>query len=143
MTGCTGAARSTAKLVLMCMSAASETFFFGSLDTLATDACINRKTVFKAIQALEYGQLIKPTGTRRGRTKQIIEYKFCTALSTYSPKNGTVPEMEPFRFYPETVPFLPGKSTKNGIRILEGKEKGKKDTRARAFMGAKQALGVH
>ena len=102
-----GVKPSTGKLVLLCMAGVSKPFYFGTLAALAKETGLDRKAVVRAVSALEALGVIERTGTKRGQTRQIVEYQFAelsTEFSTKEPQSGTDPKVELFPINPETGP---------------------------------------
>lgn len=124
-------------VVLLSMSdrASEDHTCFPSINRLASDCRMNRKTVLKIIAELIEDGLISDTGERKGRTKQVIVYRLNgvngreetvpttellddESLDGNSPKDGTVPTVEQFQQFPQTVPTIPLNSTNVGTRNL-------------------------
>lgn len=134
----TGGALPALKLVvLLSMSdrASEDHTCFPSINRLASDCRMNRKTVLKIIAELIEDGLISDTGERKGRTKQVIVYRLNgvngreetvpttellddESLDGNSPKDGTVPTVEQFQQFTQTVPTIPLNSTNVGTRNL-------------------------
>lgn len=120
--GIRGVSRSTAKLVLVMMAGTAKPHYFGSMAALAKETCLDRKAVLRAVAALAELGIIRDTGTRRGQTKQIVEWEFIdlsTELSTKGTQLGTVPNKEQFPIARGTVPNCRVKGPQLGIRNLK------------------------
>jgi len=116
-----GVKPATGKLVLLCMAGASKPFFFGTLATLVKETGLDRKAVVRAVAALEELKVIERTGTKRGQTRQVVEYQFAelsTEFSTKGPQIGTGPKVELFPINPETDPKRDRNRSQSGIRNL-------------------------
>ncbi|MCQ8119829.1 helix-turn-helix domain-containing protein [Methylomonas rosea] len=94
--------------------------YFQSIASLCEETALNRKTAIKSLKALCESGLISDTGKRVGDTKQVVVYQINGIFDMInnsksddlnSTKNGTVPELEQFQLFPETVPNLPANST--------------------------------
>ena len=124
-------------IVLLSMAdrASEDHTCFPSINRLASDCRMNRKTVLKIIAELIEDGLISDTGERKGRTKQVIVYRLNgvngreetvptveplddESLSGNSTNSGTVPTMEQFQQFHQTVPTIPLNSPIVGTRNL-------------------------
>ena len=131
-----GATKPLKKLVLLALAdrAGEDHSCFPSIARLVEDTEMDRKTVLKIIDELVDDGVIKDTGERKGRTKQVKVYTLMgvngreIALEVdefegenknlNSPKDGTVPNTEQFQVSAERVPSFRGKSPKFGTRNL-------------------------
>lgn len=133
-----GSALPALKLVVllsMADRASEDHTCFPSINRLASDCRMNRKSVIKIIAELIEDGLISDTGERKGRTKQVIVYRLNgvsgreetvptteplddESLDGNSPKDGTVPTVEQFQQFPQTVPTIPLNSPNVGTRNL-------------------------
>ncbi|WP_120430180.1 helix-turn-helix domain-containing protein [Acinetobacter baylyi] len=133
-----GSALPALKLVVllsMADRASEDHTCFPSINRLASDCRMNRKSVIKIIAELIEDGLISDTGERKGRTKQVIVYRLNgvngreetvptteplddESLDRNSPKDGTVPTVEQFQQFTQTVPTIPLNSPNVGTRNL-------------------------
>ncbi|WP_288414229.1 helix-turn-helix domain-containing protein [uncultured Acinetobacter sp.] len=133
-----GSALPALKLVVllsMADRASEDHTCFPSINRLASDCRMNRKSVIKIIAELIEDGLISDTGERKGRTKQVIVYRLNGVngreetvpttkplddenLDGNSPKDGTVPTVEQFQQFTQTVPTIPLNSPNVGTRNL-------------------------
>lgn len=122
-------------LLSMADRASEDHTCFPSINRLASDCRMNRKSVIKIIAELIEDGLISDTGERKGRTKQVIVYRLNgvngreetvpttellddESLDGNSPKDGTVPTVEQFQQFTQTVPTIPLNSPNIGTRNL-------------------------
>ena len=108
---------------------------FPSVNRLASDCRMNRKSVFKIIAELIEDGLISDTGERKGRTKQVIVYRLngVTGREETVPTTellddeniegksttvGTVPTVEQSQQLQQSVPTIPLNSPNVGTRNL-------------------------
>ena len=85
----------TAKFVLVAMAdrAGEDHTCFPSVDKLARDTSLNRKTVLSSINFLIAAGFIQDTNKRMGKTNRVIVYRLIGVVSRHdrsSTKNGTV-----------------------------------------------------
>lgn len=132
-----GPSPASMKLVLLSMAdrADEQHCCYPSTNRLAEDCQINKKTLFKVIDALIGDGLIFDTGERKGKTKQVIVYRLIgvqgreqtvptlehldnESIDTQGLNSGTVPTLEQFQYFHETVPIFPLNSTNIGTRNL-------------------------
>jgi len=110
-----------AKLVLLGLASCADANHcaYPSIDWLCEFSDLNRKTVISALQRLESGllPLVRDTGERRGRTKQVKVYRLSAdegVSADKDTKNGTVPKTE--------------QSQKRNSTVFSRKESQKRDT---------------
>ncbi|MDC4405068.1 helix-turn-helix domain-containing protein [Acinetobacter baumannii] len=132
-----GSSPALKKLVLLSMAdrADEQHCCYPSSTRLAEDCQINKKTLFKILDELSSEGLIFDTGERKGRTKQVIVYRLIgvqgrentvptleqlgsESLDTQGEDSQTVPTMEQFQHFQQTVPTIPPNSTNVGTRNL-------------------------
>ncbi|MFC6628635.1 helix-turn-helix domain-containing protein [Acinetobacter beijerinckii] len=125
------------KLVLLSMAdrADEQHCCYPSTGRLAEDCQINKKTLFKILEELISDGVIFDTGERKGRTKQVIVYRLIgvqgreqtgptlehledESIDTQGLNSETVPTLEQFQHFPETIPTFPVNSTNIGTRNL-------------------------
>ncbi len=125
------------KLVLLSMAdrADEQHCCYPSTGRLAEDCQINKKTLFKILEELISDGVIFDTGERKGRTKQVIVYRLIgvqgreqtvptlelledESIDTQGLNSETVPTLEQYQHFPETVPTFPVNSTNIGTRNL-------------------------
>lgn len=125
------------KLVLLSMAdrADEQHCCYPSTSRLAEDCQINKKTLFKILEELILDGVIFDTGERKGRTKQVIVYRLIgvqgreqtvptlehledESIDTQGLNSETVPTLEQYQHFPETVPTFPVNSTNIGTRNL-------------------------
>lgn len=98
----------TAKFVLVALAdnADDEGRAFPSVESLVAKTSLDRKTVIQALDQLERYEVLRDTGQRVGRTKQVKVYRLLkdsrdrapfneksSAFGTVKPEAGTVPEL--------------------------------------------------
>lgn len=132
-----GSSPALKKLVLLSMAdrADEQHCCFPSSTRLADDCQINKKTLFKILDELTSEGLIYDTGERKGKTKQVIVYRLIgvqgrentvptleqldsESLDTQGEDSQTVPTMEQYQHFQQTVPTFPVNSTNVGTRNL-------------------------
>lgn len=132
-----GSSPALKKLVLLSMAdrADEQHCCYPSSTRLAEDCQINKKTLFKILDELSSEGLIFDTGERKGRTKQVIVYRLIgvqgrentvptleqlgsESLDTEGEDSQTVPSLEQFQHFQQTVPTIPPNSTNVGTRNL-------------------------
>ncbi|WP_151799101.1 helix-turn-helix domain-containing protein [Acinetobacter calcoaceticus] len=132
-----GSSPALKKLVLLSMAdrADEQHCCFPSSTRLADDCQINKKTLFKILDELSSEGLIFDTGERKGKTKQVIVYRLIgvqgrentvptleqldsESLDTQGEDSQTVPTLEQYQHFQQTVPTFPPKSTNVGTRNL-------------------------
>ena len=86
----------TTKLVLLALAdyANENLEAYPSVAALKTKTCLNRKSIFLALERLKQIGLIEPTGERKGTTKQIHIYRLKASLNRNSSEIGTVPKTD-------------------------------------------------
>lgn len=123
----------TRKLVLIALAdAANDNMIcWPSIDALEQKTSLDRKTIVAAIADLEAWGLLRDTGRRAGKTRQIPVYVVNANNAVY----GTIPALNSTDFGNdtgngndtvfdvETVPFFPGNSTENGTRNPKGTQR--------------------
>lgn len=132
-----GSSPALKKLVLLSMAdrADEQHCCYPSSTRLADDCQINKKTLFKILDELSSEGVIFDTGERKGRTKQVIVYRLIgvqgrentvptleqlgsETIDTQGEDSETVPTLEQYQHFQQTVPtFLPN-STNVGTRNL-------------------------
>lgn len=132
-----GSSPALKKLVLLSMAdrADEQHCCFPSSTRLADDCQINKKTLFKILDELSSEGLIFDTGERKGKTKQVIVYRLIgvqgrentvptleqldsESLDTQGEDSQTVPTLEQYQHFQQTVPTFPANSTNVGTRNL-------------------------
>ncbi len=132
-----GSSPALKKLVLLSMAdrADEQHCCFPSSTRLADDCQINKKTLFKILEELSSEGLIFDTGERKGKTKQVIVYRLIgvqgrentvptleqlgsETLDTQGEDSETVPTLEQYQHFQQTVPTFPANSTNVGTRNL-------------------------
>lgn len=132
-----GSSPALKKLVLLSMAdrADEQHCCYPSSTRLADDCQINKKTLFKILDELSSEGVIFDTGERKGRTKQVIVYRLIgvqgredtvptleqlgsESLDTQGEDSQTVPTLEQYQHFQQTVPTFPPKSTNVGTRNL-------------------------
>lgn len=132
-----GSSPALKKLVLLSMAdrADEQHCCYPSSTRLADDCQINKKTLFKILDELCSEGLIFDTGERKGRTKQVIVYRLIgvqgrentvptleqlgsESLDTQGEDSQTVPTLEQYQHFQQTVPTFPLNSTNVGTRNL-------------------------
>ncbi|WP_284088554.1 helix-turn-helix domain-containing protein [Acinetobacter pittii] len=132
-----GSSPALKKLVLLSMAdrADEQHCCYPSSTRLADDCQINKKTLFKILDELCSEGLIFDTGERKGRTKQVIVYRLIgvqgrentvptleqlgsESLDTQGEDSQTVPTLEQYQNFQQTVPTFPANSTNVGTRNL-------------------------
>ncbi|MBN6535116.1 helix-turn-helix domain-containing protein [Acinetobacter pittii] len=132
-----GSSPALKKLVLLSMAdrADEQHCCYPSSTRLADDCQINKKTLFKILDELCSEGLIFDTGERKGRTKQVIVYRLIgvqgrentvptleqldvESLDTQGEDSQTVPTLEQYQHFQQTVPTFPANSTNVGTRNL-------------------------
>lgn len=132
-----GSSPALKKLVLLSMAdrADEQHCCFPSSTRLADDCQINKKTLFKILDELSSEGLIFDTGERKGKTKQVIVYRLIgvqgrentvptleqldsESLDTQGEDSQTVPTLEQYQHFQQTVPTIPVNSTNVGTRNL-------------------------
>ncbi|HCA5143320.1 TPA: helix-turn-helix domain-containing protein [Acinetobacter baumannii] len=132
-----GSSPALKKLVLLSMAdrADEQHCCYPSSTRLADDCQINKKTLFKILDELCSEGLIFDTGERKGRTKQVIVYRLIgvqgrentvptleqlgsESLDTQGEDSQTVPTLEQYQHFQQTVPTIPSNSTNVGTRNL-------------------------
>ncbi|KRI61213.1 DNA-binding protein [Acinetobacter pittii] len=132
-----GSSPALKKLVLLSMAdrADEQHCCYPSSKRLADDCQINKKTLFKILDELCSEGLIFDTGERKGRTKQVIVYRLIgvqgrentvptleqlgsESLDTQGEDFETVPTLEQYQHFQQTVPTFPANSTNVGTRNL-------------------------
>lgn len=132
-----GSSPALKKLVLLSMAdrADEQHCCYPSSTRLADDCQINKKTLFKILDELCSEGLIFDTGERKGRTKQVIVYRLIgvqgrentvptleqlgsESLDTQGGDCETVPTLEQYQYFQQTVPTFPVNSTNVGTRNL-------------------------
>ncbi|MBF1876616.1 helix-turn-helix domain-containing protein [Acinetobacter baumannii] len=132
-----GSSPALKKLVLLSMAdrADEQHCCYPSSTRLAEDCQINKKTLFKILDELSSEGLIFDTGERKGRTKQVIVYRLIgvqgrentvptleqlgsESLDTQGEGSQTVPTLEQYQYFQQTVPTIPPNSTNVGTRNL-------------------------
>ncbi|WP_284088584.1 helix-turn-helix domain-containing protein [Acinetobacter pittii] len=132
-----GSSPALKKLVLLSMAdrADEQHCCYPSSTRLADDCQINKKTLFKILDELCSEGLIFDTGERKGRTKQVIVYRLigvqgrentvptleqldAESLDTQGEDSQTVPTLEQYQHFQQTVPTIPVNSTNVGTRNL-------------------------
>uniref|UniRef100_UPI0022B571D9 helix-turn-helix domain-containing protein n=2 Tax=Acinetobacter TaxID=469 RepID=UPI0022B571D9 len=132
-----GSSPALKKLVLLSMAdrADEQHCCYPSSTRLAEDCQINKKTLFKILDELSSEGLIFDTGERKGRTKQVIVYRLIgvqgrentvptleqlgsESLDTQGEDSQTVPTLEQYQHFQQTVPTIPPNSTNVGTRNL-------------------------
>ncbi|MBR7738297.1 helix-turn-helix domain-containing protein [Acinetobacter nosocomialis] len=132
-----GSSPALKKLVLLSMAdrADEQHCCYPSSTRLAEDCQINKKTLFKILDELSSEGLIFDTGERKGRTKQVIVYRLIgvqgrentvptleqlgsESLDTQWEDSQTVPTLEQYQHFQQTVPTIPPNSTNVGTRNL-------------------------
>lgn len=132
-----GSSPALKKLVLLSMAdrADEQHCCYPSSTRLADDCQINKKTLFKILDELSSEGVIFDTGERKGRTKQVIVYRLIgvqgrentvptleqlgsESLDTQGEDSETVPTVEQFQHFQQTVPTIPPNSTNVGTRNL-------------------------
>ena len=132
-----GSSPALKKLVLLSMAdrADEQHCCFPSSTRLADDCQINKKTLFKILDELSSEGLIFDTGERKGKTKQVIVYRLIgvqgrentvptlelldsESLDAQGEDSQTVPTMEQYQHFQQTVPTIPPNSTNVGTRNL-------------------------
>lgn len=132
-----GSSPALKKLVLLSMAdrADEQHCCYPSSTRLAEDCQINKKTLFKILDELSSEGLIFDTGERKGKTKQVIVYRLIgvqgrentvptleqldsESLDTQGEDSQTVPTLEQYQHFQQTVPTFPVNSTNVGTRNL-------------------------
>ncbi|MFX5094609.1 helix-turn-helix domain-containing protein [Acinetobacter baumannii] len=132
-----GSSPALKKLVLLSMAdrADEQHCCYPSSTRLAEDCQINKKTLFKILDELSSEGLIFDTGERKGRTKQVIVYRLIgvqgrentvptleqlgsESLDKQGEDSQTVPTLEQYQHFQQTVPTIPPNSTNVGTRNL-------------------------
>ncbi len=132
-----GSSPALKKLVLLSMAdrADEQHCCFPSSTRLADDCQINKKTLYKILDELISDGLIFDTGERKGKTKQVIVYRLIgvqgreytvptleqlgsESLDTQGEDSQTVPTLEQYQHFQQTVPTFPANSTNVGTRNL-------------------------
>ncbi|MFV5365456.1 helix-turn-helix domain-containing protein [Acinetobacter oleivorans] len=132
-----GSSPALKKLVLLSMAdrADEQHCCYPSSTRLADDCQINKKTLFKILDELSSEGVIFDTGERKGRTKQVIVYRLIgvqgredtvptleqlgsESLDTQGEDSETVPTLEQYQHFQQTVPTFPLNSTNVGTRNL-------------------------
>ncbi|UTO20577.1 helix-turn-helix domain-containing protein [Acinetobacter sp. Z1] len=132
-----GSSPALKKLVLLSMAdrADEQHCCYPSTGRLAEDCQINKKTLFKILEELISDGVIFDTGERKGRTKQVIVYRLIgvqgreqtvptlelledESIDTQGLNSETVPTLEQYQHFHETVPTFPVNSTNIGTRNL-------------------------
>lgn len=132
-----GSSPALKKLVLLSMAdrADEQHCCYPSTGRLAEDCQINKKTLFKILEELIEEGVIFDTGERKGRTKQVIVYRLIgvqgreqtvptlehlddESLDSQGSDFETVPTLEQFQHFHESVPTFPSNSTNIGTRNL-------------------------
>lgn len=132
-----GSSPALKKLVLLSMAdrADEQHCCYPSSARLADDCQINKKTLFKILDELISEGLIFDTGERKGKTKQVIVYRLigvqgrentvptleqlgAEGLDTQGEDSQTVPTLEQYQHFQQTVPTFPVNSTNVGTRNL-------------------------
>lgn len=131
-----GSIKALKRLVLLSLAdrASEDHCAYPSIARLVEDTEMDRKTVLKIIDELVEDGLIKDTGERKGRTKQVKVYRLLGVngretvptmelfKAEYddlkSTNNGTVPTTEQFQQFHERVPTIPVNSPNVGTRNL-------------------------
>ncbi|MFA2969332.1 helix-turn-helix domain-containing protein [Acinetobacter pittii] len=132
-----GSSPALKKLVLLSMAdrADEQHCCYPSSTRLADDCQINKKTLFKILDELSSEGVIFDTGERKGRTKQVIVYRLIgvqgrentvptleqlgsESLDTQGEDSQTVPTLEQYQHFQQTVPTFPANSTNVGTRNL-------------------------
>ena len=120
-----GSSPALKKLVLLSMAdrADEQHCCYPSSARLADDCQINKKTLFKILDELISEGLIFDTGERKGKTKQVIVYRLIgvqgrentvptleqldgESLDTQGEDSQTVPTLEQYQHFQQTVPTL-------------------------------------
>ncbi|WP_202745221.1 helix-turn-helix domain-containing protein [Acinetobacter pittii] len=132
-----GSSPALKKLVLLSMAdrADEQHCCYPSSTRLADDCQINKKTLFKILDELSSEGVIFDTGERKGRTKQVIVYRLIgvqgrentvptleqlgsESIDTQGEDSQTVPTLEQYQYFQQTVPTFPANSTNVGTRNL-------------------------
>lgn len=132
-----GSSPALKKLVLLSMAdrADEQHCCYPSSTRLSDDCQINKKTLFKILDELISEGLIFDTGERKGKTKQVIVYRLIgvqgrentvptleqldgESLDTQGEDSQTVPTLEQYQHFQQTVPTFPVNSTNVGTRNL-------------------------
>lgn len=132
-----GSSPALKKLVLLSMAdrADEQHCCYPSSTRLSDDCQINKKTLFKILDELISEGLIFDTGERKGKTKQVIVYRLIgvqgrentiptleqldgESLDTQGEDFHTVPTLEQYQHFQQTVPTFPVNSTNVGTRNL-------------------------
>ncbi|WP_336026393.1 helix-turn-helix domain-containing protein [Acinetobacter pittii] len=132
-----GSSPALKKLVLLSMAdrADEQHCCYPSSTRLADDCQINKKTLFKILDELSSEGVIFDTGERKGRTKQVIVYRLIgvqgrentvptleqlgsETIDTQGEDSETVPTLEQYQHFQQTVPTFPPNSTNVGTRNL-------------------------
>lgn len=107
---------------------------YPSCETLCAVTEQDRKTVLRALAALEESGLIADTGERKGHTRGVPVYRLNTPsedvpkTEQYQKRNstesGTASDGKQYQISHEAVPNFPGSSTKNGTQNHQGTIRG-------------------